>query len=227
MQGMQANVFVGTSLIIFFYPNRSLVRFFCGCFCNYLIISSIVFSNDRHLKIDFINNHCQCFTDLTTNHFTSIDWFGFNIYNDSLIIDSKGGCDVLVHHFETVEGFTPNSSANHLLDFFFSISTVFNRLNIHIILLSAKIMINSHFYSYIYFFNVVFAFYFKGILYYSTINDMSNKPFQHPNLLQKSVLNQSSTRGIIGDFPLQWEVVEGFFHVFWLPTYHSFYNVIS
>lgn len=36
-----------------------------------------------------------------------------------LIIDSNGGCDVLVHHFETVEGFTFNCSANHLLVFFF------------------------------------------------------------------------------------------------------------
>ena len=34
---------------------------------------------------------------------------------DMLIIVSNGGCDVLVHHFETVEGFTPNCSANHLL----------------------------------------------------------------------------------------------------------------
>lgn len=38
---------------------------------------------------------------------------------DMPIIVSKGGCDVLVHHFETVEGFTPNCSDNHLLVFSF------------------------------------------------------------------------------------------------------------
>ena len=85
---------------------------------------------------------------------------------DILIIDFNGGCDVLVHHFESVEGFTPYCSANHLLASFFSTSSTFKRLNIYYILFSAKIMIYSHFYSYIYFFNVVFAYYVKGILYF-------------------------------------------------------------
>ena len=65
-----------------------------------------------------------------------------------LIIVSNGGCDVLVHHFETVEGFTPNCSANHLLVFFFSTSTIFKRLISIIFLFSAKIMNYYHFYSY-------------------------------------------------------------------------------
>ncbi len=38
---------------------------------------------------------------------------------DMLIIVSNGGCDVLVHHLETFEGFTFNCSANHLLVFSF------------------------------------------------------------------------------------------------------------
>ena len=46
---------------------------------------------------------------------------------DILIMASNGGCDVLVHHLETVEGFTFNCSANHLLVFFFSTSTIFKR----------------------------------------------------------------------------------------------------
>ena len=67
---------------------------------------------------------------------------------DMLIIDSNGGCDVLVHHFETVEGFTFNCSANHLLVFFFSTSTIFKRLiSIIFYFFSAKIMNYSHFYS--------------------------------------------------------------------------------
>ena len=39
-----------------------------------------------------------------------------------LIIDSNGGCDVFVHHFDTVVGATPSVSANHLLDLRFSAS---------------------------------------------------------------------------------------------------------
>lgn len=34
-----------------------------------------------------------------------------------LIIASYGGCSVLVHHFENVEGVIPMYSANHLLVF--------------------------------------------------------------------------------------------------------------
>ena len=64
---------------------------------------------------------------------------------DILIIDSNGGCDVFVHHFDTVEGFTPNCSANHLLVLFFSTSTIFKRLISIIIYFSAKIMNYSHF----------------------------------------------------------------------------------
>lgn len=36
---------------------------------------------------------------------------------DMLIIASYGGCGVLVHHFENVEGVIPMYSANHLLVF--------------------------------------------------------------------------------------------------------------
>ena len=39
---------------------------------------------------------------------------------------SKGGCDVFVHHLETVDGLTSNCSESHLLVFFFSTSTIFN-----------------------------------------------------------------------------------------------------
>ena len=46
---------------------------------------------------------------------------------------SNGGCDVFVHHFDTVEGFTFNSSANHLLVFFFSTSTNFKRFTSSIV----------------------------------------------------------------------------------------------
>ena len=38
----------------------------------------------------------------------------------------RSGCDVLVHHLLTVEAFLPNCSANHLLVFFFSTSTIFS-----------------------------------------------------------------------------------------------------
>ena len=36
-----------------------------------------------------------------------------------LIRVAKSGCDVLVHHFDTVEGVIPSCSDNHLLVFFF------------------------------------------------------------------------------------------------------------
>ena len=39
----------------------------------------------------------------------------------------RSGCDELVHHFETVDGFTPNCSANHLLVHFFSTKTTLMR----------------------------------------------------------------------------------------------------
>ena len=41
---------------------------------------------------------------------------------------SISGCEVLVHHFETVEGVIPNCSDNHLLVFFFSTRSNFRRL---------------------------------------------------------------------------------------------------
>lgn len=47
---------------------------------------------------------------------------------DILIIDSNGGCDVLIHLFDTIEGFILNYSANHLLVLFFSTSTIFKQL---------------------------------------------------------------------------------------------------
>lgn len=55
--------------------------------------------------------------------------FLMSIFNRSVIFSTvaKSGCDEFVHHFDTVEGFTPNSSANHLLVFFFSTSINFKR----------------------------------------------------------------------------------------------------
>ena len=41
---------------------------------------------------------------------------------------SNGGCDELVHHFETVVGAQPNSLDSQRLDFFFSARTTFRRL---------------------------------------------------------------------------------------------------
>ena len=41
---------------------------------------------------------------------------------------SKGGCDELVHHLETVVGAQPNCLESHRLDFFFSARTTFRRL---------------------------------------------------------------------------------------------------
>ena len=41
---------------------------------------------------------------------------------------SKGGCDVFVHHLETVVGAQPNCLESHRLDFFFSARTTFRRL---------------------------------------------------------------------------------------------------
>jgi len=41
---------------------------------------------------------------------------------------SSGGCDELVHHFETVVGAHPNSLESQRLDFFFSARTTFRRL---------------------------------------------------------------------------------------------------
>ena len=41
---------------------------------------------------------------------------------------SKGGCDALVHHLETVVGAQPNCLESHRLDFFFSARTTFRRL---------------------------------------------------------------------------------------------------
>ena len=41
---------------------------------------------------------------------------------------SNGGCDELVHHFETVVGAHPNSLDSQRLDFFFSARTTFRRL---------------------------------------------------------------------------------------------------
>ena len=57
-----------------------------------------------------------------------------SIFNRSVIFSTvaKSGCEEFVHHFDTVEGFTPNSSASHLLVCFFSTSINFK------LLLSAK-----------------------------------------------------------------------------------------
>jgi hypothetical protein len=41
---------------------------------------------------------------------------------------SRLGWHTFVHHFETVEGATPNCSANHLFVLFFSAKTTFSRL---------------------------------------------------------------------------------------------------
>ena len=41
---------------------------------------------------------------------------------------SNGGCDELVHHFETVVGAHPSCLDNQRLDFFFSARTTFRRL---------------------------------------------------------------------------------------------------
>ena len=43
------------------------------------------------------------------------------------ILTSKAisGCDELVHHLETVDGFMPNSVASHLLVFCFSATTTY------------------------------------------------------------------------------------------------------
>ncbi len=64
-----------------------------------------------------------------------------------LIRVGKSGCDVLVHHFDTVEGVIPSCSDNHLLVFFFSTSNNFRRLISSIarflIIISAKIVIFS------------------------------------------------------------------------------------
>ena len=44
-----------------------------------------------------------------------------------LTIHARSGCDVLVHHLLTVEGFTPSCSESHLLVRFFSTSTNFRQ----------------------------------------------------------------------------------------------------
>jgi len=41
---------------------------------------------------------------------------------------SNGGCDELVHHFDTVVGEQPNSLDSQRLDFFFSANITFKRL---------------------------------------------------------------------------------------------------
>ena len=43
---------------------------------------------------------------------------------------SMSGCDELVHHLETVEGFTPSSSDNHLLVFFVPLTLVLGDLRL-------------------------------------------------------------------------------------------------
>jgi len=62
---------------------------------------------------------------------------------------SISGCEVLVHHFETVEGVIPNCSDSHLLVFFFSTRSNFRRLISSIamfyIITFAKIVIISQF----------------------------------------------------------------------------------
>lgn len=45
----------------------------------------------------------------------------------------KSGWLTLVHHLDTVEGFLPNSSASHLLVFFFSTRTTLRRFKSSII----------------------------------------------------------------------------------------------
>lgn len=47
----------------------------------------------------------------------------------------RSGCEVLVHHFDTVVGFTPTYSANHLLVRFFSAKTIFSLLISSILLI--------------------------------------------------------------------------------------------
>ena len=63
-----------------------------------------------------------CLYSLTINSFISTP-------SKSEILSKllRSGCDELVHHFETVDGFTPNCSANHLLVRFFSTKTTFMR----------------------------------------------------------------------------------------------------
>ena len=55
----------------------------------------------------------------------------FRSISSSLVIFisiSKGGCDELVHHLETVVGAQPNCLESQRLDFFFSASITFRRL---------------------------------------------------------------------------------------------------
>ena len=40
---------------------------------------------------------------------------------------AKSGCATFEHHLDTVDGFLPNCSANHLPVFFFSTSTILRR----------------------------------------------------------------------------------------------------
>src|SRR5574344_412488 len=56
----------------------------------------------------------------------------------------KSGCELLVHHFETVAGFFPNSLANQLLVLFFSARTtlsLFISSILQVIALNAKLII--------------------------------------------------------------------------------------
>lgn len=57
------------------------------------------------------------------------------------------GCDVLVHHFDTVDGLTPICSESHLLVRFSQLKQVLFDLHLPLLhLLIAKIVIIFHFY---------------------------------------------------------------------------------
>ena len=107
---------VHTPVVASFVLNKILYRL--AIFCHLIIPRVVGQSQLTHTPCDII----YCLYSLTINSFISTS-------SKSEILSKllRSGCDELVHHFETVDGFTPNCSANHLLVRFFSTKTTFMR----------------------------------------------------------------------------------------------------
>ena len=107
---------VHTPVVASFVLNKIVYRL--AIFCHLIIPRVVGQSRLAQTPCDIR----YCLYSLTINSFISTP-------SKSEILSKllRSGCDELVHHFETVDGFTPNCSASHLLVRFFSTKTTFMR----------------------------------------------------------------------------------------------------
>ena len=108
--------------------------------CVYTLIFASFFRNKLYIGWQYFcpfNSSTTCWTIQLAHTPCDIKYCLYSLTINSFIstpskseIFSKllrSGCDEFVHHFDTVDGFTPNCSASHLLVRFFSTKTTFMR----------------------------------------------------------------------------------------------------